>query len=175
MRQARAALRAAFNDVSRAASYLMEGIPDNVGAGEIYVHMHTESERGGGCVWEEERERKMPVLELCNILCCARCLFFFTILFFSLLLSSIFCCCCPRFSLHCCCWCWCCCRCCCCPCAVSCCRRLLLALVNPSYFVVWCLQLENPGRHPQEARKKTWIIWNYLKTVLGICLKRTQV
>ncbi|CAM9587186.1 unnamed protein product [Pylaiella littoralis] len=31
--QARAALRAAFNDVSRAASYLMEGIPDNVGAG----------------------------------------------------------------------------------------------------------------------------------------------
>ncbi|CAM9963640.1 unnamed protein product [Ectocarpus sp. 4 AP-2014] len=31
--QATAALRAAFNDVSRAASYLMEGIPDNVGAG----------------------------------------------------------------------------------------------------------------------------------------------
>ncbi|CAN0373236.1 unnamed protein product, partial [Ectocarpus sp. 8 AP-2014] len=31
--QATAALCAAFNDVSRAASYLMEGIPDNVGAG----------------------------------------------------------------------------------------------------------------------------------------------
>ncbi|CAB1111605.1 unnamed protein product [Ectocarpus sp. CCAP 1310/34] len=31
--QATAALRAAFNDVSRAASYLMEGIPHNAGAG----------------------------------------------------------------------------------------------------------------------------------------------
>lgn len=32
--QARAALRAAYNDVSRAASYLMEGIPDDVAAAQ---------------------------------------------------------------------------------------------------------------------------------------------
>lgn len=42
LRQARAALRAAFNDVSRAASYLMEGIPDEGVAGGA---MSTDGER----------------------------------------------------------------------------------------------------------------------------------